>query len=285
MIESITIPTADQTFMALTMNPNSDNPPLMLLVHGFPDTPHSFHHQLKFFSDRGFRVVAPWLRGYAPSAPAADGNYSAPALGMDLLQIMDSLDYTQAVVIGHDWGAGAAYAAAITAPERVSHLITCAVPYGPRLMQAMAINGDQQRRSWYVFFFQTALAEQAVKANDYALIKRLWQEWAGPDWEADETTLAAVLDCFNQPGSIEAALQYYRQTFATPPPAQYLPIASPALYVHGELDGCIGVELAQPDPAMYSAGCDYHQVAGAGHFVHLEKPDEFNQRVAAFVAA
>ena len=284
MIEPITITRSDMQYRALTscLDNNNSTPPLMLLVHGFPDTPHSFYHQLKFFSAQGYRVVAPWLRGY--DTPAADNNFSANALGDDLLQIMDSLDYHQAIVVGHDWGAGAAYAAAVAAPERISHLITSAVPYGPGLMQAMAGNGDQQRRSWYVFFFQTPLAEHAVKTDDYALIKRLWQEWAGPEWQGDETSLAAVLDCFNQPGAIEAALQYYRQAFAVPPPEQYLPIACPALYIHGQQDGCIGIELAQPDQSLFTNGCDYYSVAAAGHFVHLEKPDEFNQRVAAFIA-
>ncbi|MEL0081445.1 MAG: alpha/beta hydrolase [Gammaproteobacteria bacterium] len=258
--------------------------PLMVLAHGFPDTPRSFHHQLDYFSSRGYRVVAPWLRGYAPTGPAVDNNYTAPALGQDLIAVIDALGYAEAIVVGHDWGAGAGYSAAIMAPERISHLVTCAVPYGPVMMNALADNGDQQRRSWYLFFFQTPFAEQAVAHNDFALIKRLWQEWAGPDWQGDEHVLAAVFDCFRQHGTVAAALQYYRQVFAAPPPDQYLPITVPTLYIHGEEDGCIGVELAEPDQCLFQAGCDYAQVAGAGHFVHLEKPGEFNQRVAEFIA-
>ncbi len=293
MIAPITIATPDQPFTALTWEPNpaqpsahsADKPPLLLLVHGFPDTPHSFRYQLEFFGDLGYRVIAPWLRGYAPSALAADGNYSVTTLGNDLLQIMDALGYEQADVIGHDWGAGAAYAAATITPERIDHLITCALPYGPGLMQSMVTNGDQQRRSWYLFFFQTPLAEQAMVANDFALVKRLWREWAAPDWSPDETVITAVLECFNNAGSVEAALQYYRQVFSVPPPDQYRPIAVPTLTIHGEQDGCIGVELATPDPAIFTGGCEYYRIAGAGHFVHLEKPGEFNHRVAEFIAA
>lgn len=281
MIDSIEITTNDQNLAALSIGEG----PLMLLVHGFPDTPYSFHHQFEYFSGQGFRVVAPWLRGFAPSSPASDSQYTANALGQDLLQIMDSLEYDRAIVIGHDWGAAAACSAAVTAPDRVSHLITSAAPYGPALIQALAANGDQQRRSWYLFFFQTPLAEQAVAHNNFELLRRLWQEWAGPDWDGDVTALDAVLACFRRPGAISAALELYRQVFSAPPPAQYSLIRTRSLYLHGEQDGCIGVELAEPDASLFAEGCDYGQVAGAGHFVHLEKPDEFNRRVAEFIAS
>ena len=279
MIEQISLSTPGIQFQALA----AGNGPLMLLVHGFPDTPHSYHSQLNYFSQQGFRVVAPWLRGYAPSSVPADGDYGVMSVGQDLLNIMDALDSPQAILVGHDWGAGAVNAAALLAPERVSYLIASAVPYGPALLQGLAASGDQQRRSWYVFFFLTALADHALAIDDFALVKRLWDEWSGPDWLPQGEALTAVLDCFRQPGSIAAALAYYRQTFSAPPPAQYLPIQVPALYIHGEQDGCIGVEFGEPDQNLYSQGCEYQQVAGAGHFVHLEKADEFNRLVAEFI--
>ena len=280
MIEQISLSTPGIQFQALA----AGNGPLMLLVHGFPDTPHSYQSQLNYFSGLGYRVVAPWLRGYAPSSAPADGDYGVMSVGQDLLNIMDALNSPQAILVGHDWGAGAVNAAALLAPGRVTHLISSAVPYGPALMQGLAGSGDQQRRSWYVFFFLTGLADHALAIDDFALVKRLWDEWTAPEWLSQGDALSAVLDCFRQPGSIAAALAYYRQTFASPPPAQYLPIQVPALYIHGEQDGCIGVEFGEPDQNLYSQGCEYRQVAGAGHFVHLEKADEFNQLVAEFIS-
>ncbi len=206
------------------------------------------------------------------------------ALGQDLLDCITALGYGQAILVGHDWGAAAADAAALAAPDSTSHLITCAVPYSPSVMHALATNSDQQRRSWYMFFFQTPLADQAIATNDFELIKRLWQEWAAPHWQGDPATLDAVLTCFRQPGITGAALAYYRQLLTTPPPTEYLPITCPALYIHGDQDGCIGIELATPQQQFYSRGCDFMAVAGAGHFVHLEKPAQFNQRVAEFIA-
>lgn len=281
MFDSIEIATTGQNLAALSVGEG----PLMLLVHGFPDTPHGFHHQLEYFSGQGFRVVAPWLRGFAPSSPASDGHYTAAALGQDLLNIMDSLEVDQAVVIGHDWGAAAACSAALSAPDRISHLITSAVPYGPALIQELATNGDQQRRSWYLFFFQTPLAQLAVAHNNFEFLRRLWQEWAGPDWGGDNQALDAVVDCFRQPGTISAALELYRQLFSEPPPTHYPLIRTPSLYIHGEQDGCIGIELAAPDAKLFADPCDYAPIAGAGHFVHLEKPNEFNRRVAEFISS
>ncbi|MBL4622262.1 MAG: alpha/beta hydrolase [Immundisolibacteraceae bacterium] len=280
MIEQISIPTPEIQFQALAAGTG----PLMLLVHGFPDTPHSYRSQLDYFSQQGYRVVAPWLRGYAPSSVPADGDYGVMSVGQDLLNIMDTLDSQQAILVGHDWGAGAVNAAALLAPDRVSHLISSAVPYGPALMQGLTASGDQQRRSWYVFFFLTALADYALPINDFALVKRLWDEWTGPEWLPEGEALTAVLDCFRQPGSVSAALAYYRQTFAAPPPDQYLPIQVPALYIHGEQDGCIGIEFGEPDQSLYGQGCEYRPVPGAGHFVHLEQAGEFNCLVAEFIA-
>ena len=107
---------------------------LMLCLHGFPDSPYSFEHQLRFFGERGFRVVAPYMRGYAPSA-CPDGPYQTAALAGDVAGLIAALGAKRAVVYGHDWGAPAAYAAAVLFPEQVERLITAAVPYGTAVNQ------------------------------------------------------------------------------------------------------------------------------------------------------
>ncbi len=281
-MDRITLNTPELQIAALSAGEG----PLMLLVHGFPDTPYSFHRQLEYFAACGYRVVAPWLRGYAPSSQPEDGAYGARDLGQDLLSMINVLGYDDAVLIGHDWGAAAANAAALMAPNKITHLVTSAVPYGRRLMQALTTSAAQQRRSWYLFFFQTQLAEAAIPANDFELIRRLWRDWSTPDWQGDAESLRAVIDCFSQPGSINAALQYYRQAFGdidaatvNHPPA----IEVPALYLHGEYDGCIGSEFAQPEQSLYRHGCEFHLIQQCGHFVHLEQPDQFNSLVQQFI--
>src|SRR5205085_918210 len=127
--------------------------PLVLCLHGFPDHARSFRHQLPALASAGYRAVAPAMRGYAPTGPAAVGRYQSAALAEDAVALIAALGYDDAVVFGHDWGALAAYGAALAAPTRVRKLVTAAVPYGPQVTAAFMTSYDQQRRSWYMFFF------------------------------------------------------------------------------------------------------------------------------------
>ena len=197
------------------------------------------------------------------------------------------------MVYGHDWGSTAATAAACLAPERVEKLIFCAVPYGQVMLQALVGDYDQQKRSWYMFFFQTALAELSVPMNDYAFIERLWQDWS-PDWDYPREELRAVQQTLAQDGVLAAALGYYRSAiggagmndkYAEIQAGLGGPIEVPALYLHGERDGCIGVNLATGMEALFPKGLRTEIVPGAGHFVHQEKPDAFNALAADFLGS
>lgn len=150
--------------------------PLVLCLHGFPDTAHSFRHQMKPLASAGFRVVAPFMRGYRPTESPADGHYESAALSEDIVNLIPALGAKDAIVLGHDWGAVAAYGAAASAPDRVRKLITAAVPYGNSMFTSLLTNPVQQRRSRYFFFFQTAIADAAVAHNDFEFLERLWRD-------------------------------------------------------------------------------------------------------------
>src|ERR1700722_4381888 len=128
--------------------------PLVLCLHGFPDTAHSFRHQMPALAGAGYHGVAAFMRGYAPTEAPADGRYDSAVLSEDALALVEALGYKDAVIFGHDWGAVAAYGAAASAPDRVRKLVTAAVPYGNKFFESLATNYAQQRRSWYMFFFQ-----------------------------------------------------------------------------------------------------------------------------------
>ena len=250
--------------------------PLLLCLHGFPDTPATFDGVLDHFADRGYQVVAPWLRGYNPSE-IPGGSYQTAVLAQDVLDLITALGHETAIVLGHDWGASCAAAAAILDPHKISHLVTIAIPYGT-MKRALVFDPAQQRRSWYMFFFQMAFAETAVAAADFAFLDRLWADWSVtiPVRERDLAKQA-----FRHPGVLTAALDYYRCLFQ---PGRHDPayderkrtieagkIAVPTLHIHGESDGCAGVELLEGMEAFFEAGLTKVVVAGAGHFVHLEK--------------
>ncbi len=267
--------------------------PLTLCLHGFPDHAPSFRYQLPVLAKAGYRAVAPYLRGYAPTDVPPNGPYQAAALVQDTLALIDQLGGGSCVLIGHDWGAAAAHAAAVIASEKITKLVTIAVPHGPGLLESFITSQAQQRRSWYMFFFQMPFADDAVALNDFAFIERIWQDWS-PGWEYPPEEMAALKETFKKPGVLQAALNYYRHTLN---PAHHVPeladiqehvltgdpIQVPTLYFHGAKDGCIGVELSDGIEQYFPKGLRKEIIADAGHFTHQEKPDEINRMLLEFL--
>jgi pimeloyl-ACP methyl ester carboxylesterase len=267
--------------------------PLALALHGFPDLPRTFRYQMVALAAAGYRVVAPYMRGYAPTEVPANGSYESAALAQDALALMDALSQqpgrVPVTVLGHDWGAAAAYGAASMAPERIAKLITMAVPHG--VTKALVTNPAQQRRSWYMFFFQMSFAETAVSYKDFAFIERLWEDWS-PGWQVPSDEMAALKATLKQPGVLKAALNYYRHSLNPALQSPTLaairahsgdPIQVPTLYIHGANDGCVGAELTQGIEADFAKGLQKHIIPGAGHFVHQEQPQAVNDLILSFL--
>ena len=263
--------------------------PTVLALHGFPDHARSYRHQMTALAAAGYRVVAPYLRGYAPTEVPDGGYFGVPALAADAVALAQAFSHEPVILIGHDWGAAAAHSAAALSPESFSKLITIAVPYGPAFTESLVTSPQQQRRSWYMFYFQLPFAETAVALNDFAFIERLWQEWS-PGWDYPRDELDSLKLTLGAPGVLTAALNYYRHTFNPPPNAPDLAavtapqqIQVPTLYIHGRNDGCIGVELADGMEAYFDKGLKRVVVEDAGHFVHQERPDEVNHLILEFL--
>lgn len=265
--------------------------PLALCLHGFPDTAHSWRHLLPELAAAGYRAVAPFQRGYAPTAVPADGRYQSGVLAVDANALHHALDGdSDAVIIGHDWGAPAAHGAAVLEPSRWSRVVTMAVPPGGSLAMAFLADRQQLKRSWYMFFFQSPLADLVVPADDLAFIDMLWADWSpGFDGTADA---ARVKDALRQPANLGAALGYYRATLGSGPrdPAlddaqaatQAVP-TQPTLYLHGRADGCIGVDVAEHAAATLPPNVRVEIVDGAGHFLQVEQPAAVNRQVVEFL--
>jgi pimeloyl-ACP methyl ester carboxylesterase len=269
--------------------------PLALCLHGFPDTPTTWSQLLPALADAGFHVVAPWLRGYAPSGFAPDGNYQVANLALDAIGVADALAGDgDAYLIGHDWGAIATHAAVGHAPQRWKKVVTIAVPHPVCLARHM-FDLNVIKSCWYQQFFQTPAAAAVVPMNNFAFIDLLWSDWS-PDWEWDPAHMADVKECLGTPGVIEAAIDYYRFVFGTNDAdpaladvqrAFLMPTQTPALHFQGERDGVYPASLCpreELEPA-YPAGLELETVPGAGHFLQLEKPDAVNTRIVEFLGS
>lgn len=269
-----------------------DHGPLALCLHGFPDTAHTWRYLLPRLAGAGYRVVAPFLRGYAPSAISADGYYQAAAHAADALALHETLGGDgDAVIVGHDWGALIAYGAAVHEPGRWRRVVGMAVPPGEAVASALLGDLDQLQRSWYMFLFQHPLADLLVAAADHALIARFWAQWS-PGYDAS-VDIANAREALGAPENIHAALGSYRAALGDGPrdPAlEELQAATsavppqPTLYLHGRDDGCVGVSVAEAAAASAPEHCRTRIIDGAGHFVHLEQPDIVNDEIMEFLA-
>jgi pimeloyl-ACP methyl ester carboxylesterase len=264
--------------------------PLAHCLHGFPDDAYTYGELLLALARAGLRGVAPFMRGYAPTSPAPDGRYQAVLLAQDALALIDALGGGRAFVVGHDWGATAAYGAAALAPERIARLVTLGAAHPAAFRGPLATSYERHKGIWHAYFFQMPFAEQVVAANDFAYLEAWWRD-ASP--ELDPTSvIERVKATFRQPGVVTAALSYYRHTFhpanrdpalqALQERASTAPTAVPTLALHGTRDRPGRLEAFEGMDELFTTGLEKVVLPGAGHFVHVERPAEVNRRIVEF---
>ncbi|SVA55096.1 uncharacterized protein METZ01_LOCUS107950, partial [marine metagenome] len=195
-------------------------------------------------------------------------------------------------LVGHDWGAAVAYGIAGLAPELVNKLIAVSVPHGPSLGESFIADGDQQRKSWYMFFFQLPMADLAVPTNNFSFIDRLWTDWS-PNWPEYKVYCDRTIEILSQENVLSKALAYYRSTFQPSLQSDRVnqmqekigvnKIRPPTLYLHGENDGCIAANLSEGMEANFE-DLEIKILPDCGHFLHLEKPDEVNKIILDFLS-
>ena len=249
--------------------------PLLLCLHGFPDTPHSFSAFAAQITPLGYRVIAPWLRGYAPSTLA--GPIHIEQLALDVKSLVEVLSPDKPVfLVGHDWGAAIAYLALSEYPALFSRAATLSVPHPVSFLKSWLRLPSQVKKSWYMFFFQLgALADYAVTFKNFYLIERLWHAWS-PGYQPSPDEWRTLKDCLAQ--SMPSPLRYYRSMFWPLLPAiQRLRLSKkirvPLLYLHGAQDGCIQFEARRGQEAFFAAEHEEILLCNVGHFIPLEAPE------------
>lgn len=261
-------------------------PPLVYL-HGFPDHPPTAVAFLGALT-RTHRVIAPWLRGYAPSP--LGGPYDLATLADDVVALIaafgDAPGGAQGRpvdLVGHDWGAVITYVVCARQPALIRRAVTLAVPHPLTLLGALR-GGPQRRASAYMAAFQLPGASRRLAAHDLAAIDALWACWS-PGFTLEAAPRRALHACLA--ASLPAPLGYYRALLrpATVRLARALartPLTPPMLQLHGAADGCI--LAAEADDAHRFTRREREIISGVGHFLHIEAPGPVAARIDAWLA-
>jgi len=250
----------------------SGSGPLVLLVHGFPDTAYTWDATRPALAAAGFRVVAPFTRGYAPTEVPAVEAYDAETLGRDLLALIDALGGRPAIVVGHDWGASAAYSAAALGPDSIRLLVTLAIPHPASVTPSPAL-------LWAVRHFFALSQKRAlswVPDRNFAYVDELVQRWS-PQWSVPAGETAAVKKIFGDPRCLDAALGYYRALRPWLPASQRVKIQVRTVCFAGDSD-IMPAAAYDRAAARFTGPYEVVPMPG-GHFMHREHPQVFTEKL------
>lgn len=254
--------------------------PLVLMFHGYPATARSFSAVQERLAAAGYRAVAVFMRGYAPSAPAED--YSVRALGRDVVALIGALGAEKAVVIGHDWGASAVYEAAFVAPEKIEKVVGLVVPHPRAIDESFNVARDAP----HFLYYQSPFAARLVWSDGFQHLRDIYALWA-PSYDPPEPVIEDVLATFKAPGTIEAALGYYHALVRNGEGNRTLSaqgeIKVPALVVAGARDGAIKPDVFPRAASAFTGGYRFEVLDGVGHFPQLEAPDRLSDVILEFL--
>ncbi|WZO99111.1 alpha/beta hydrolase [Isosphaeraceae bacterium EP7] len=250
-------------FDALAGGPVSG--PLVILLHGFPEFADSWLPILGRLAEAGFRAVAVDQRGYSPGArPGRVADYAVDLLVSDVLGFADTFGQARFHLVGHDWGGIVAWTLAARHPGRLASLCVLSVPHVDALLDAIANDPDQQRRSWYVKLFRAPfhIAEFLLKAWNFRGLKKAYDgKLSAPQVEANVRRL-------REPGALTAALNWYRALDVS---ARIGLVEVPTLYVWGDRDQALGPVAAHATAAHVSGPYRFEILDGASHWLLEEE--------------
>ena len=292
--------------------------PLVVLLHGWPESWYSWRHQLSALADAGFHAVAPDMRGYGKTdAPESIEDYDVLDITADIVGLLDALGEETAVVVGHDWGSIIAWNCMLLHPQRFDALVAMSVPYGGRPKQSLLRTWQRQYKDnfFYILYFQEpGVAEAEFDADPRGILSRLylspdsprespqvtdpkmsaggWINRLGaprelPDW-LTEADLDFYVNEFKRAG-FRGGINYYRnfhRNWELTPQLDGVKVEKPVLFLAGEKDVVIRGANKQMLTGMMSAATKDLQVElipNVGHWVQQEAAQEVNDKLVAFL--
>jgi pimeloyl-ACP methyl ester carboxylesterase len=251
--------------------------PLVLLLHGFPDTPQTWDATRPALAKAGFRAVSPFTRGYAPTEIPSTDDYGSDTLGADALALIDALGEKECILVAHDWGAAAAYSAAGLAPDKIRLLVTVGIPHPASLRWT-------PRNLWagrHFFTLKIPGASRRIAQGGLKDIDELVQRWS-PAWKVPPDETSAVKRVFADFASLDASIGYYRCLTFSPPPGQRKPVRCPAVAFAGT-DDTIDPSEYEHARSRYLGAYEVVKMPG-GHFMHREHPAHFVRELLRVLA-
>jgi len=261
---------------------------LVILLHGFPEFWYSWRHQIPELA-KHFRVVAPDLRGYNDSdKPVGVSRYRVDVLTADVMGLIRAFGEENAIVVGHDWGGGVAWAFAAEYPQATERLIVMNCPHPGLFQKHLRSNWRQLRRSWYMFWFQVPwLPELAIRCSARRFVEQAFRGWAIRKSAFSDEDLRHYVEAIQKPRMLTAAINYYRAAFrevVQRGERTFAQISCPTLLIWGEEDAALGKELTYGMETYFTARFEIRYIPRCSHWVQQEQPELVNQYVSEFLA-
>lgn len=262
---------------------------LVILLHGFPEYWYSWRHQIPVLAQH-FRVVAPDMRGYNDSEkPHGVASYRLDLLTADVRELMRVFGEERAIIVGHDWGGGVAWAFAAHHPQATERLIVLNCPHPRAFQKHLRTNLRQLRRSWYIFFFQLPwLPELGIRLNLRRFVAQAFRGMAIRKEAAfSDADLQQYVEALQKPGALTAGINYYRaafRDFLRHGERQFPRITCPTLLIWGEEDIALGKELTYDMEPYFTDRFEIKYIPNCSHWVQQEQPELVNQYILEFLA-
>jgi pimeloyl-ACP methyl ester carboxylesterase len=259
---------------------------LALLLHGFPESAHSYRYQVGLLTRLGYRVWAPNMRGYGKTdKPRGRRAYTLPQLAQDVTDLIDASGARSVALVGHDWGGAVAWYYAQQRARPLERLVVMNCPHPARFAEGLR-SPAQLRRSSYMLFFQLPwLPEYVIRRNDYAVFDAVGRGWAVHKENIRPADVAVTRDAASQPGALTSMLHYYRAmpfSLGASSRAARGKIDVPTLLIWGERDRALGKELSRGTDRFVS-NLTVHYLPDASHWVQQDDPDGVNQALESFL--
>ncbi len=257
----------------------------VVLLHGWPDAPCGWNAVAQELQAAGYRTIVPYLRGSSPTeflSPETARVGSGVALAQDAIEFADSLGLKQFAVVGHDWGARAAYILAALFPERVKAIAALALGYQPRGIFNVP-SFEQARRFWYQWFLCTDGGAEKVRKDPVGFARIQWETWSPAGW-FDEAQFERASESFASADWVAITLNAYRSRWLQDEAAdsrvdvlqqrlsEVESLATPTLMIQGLSDFCDPPSESKGQEGYFTGGYERIELEGVGHFPHREAP-------------